>query len=89
MDYQLSSIFTLFWNLCRDLLPQEVKDDFKAFFDCFNILQMNPQKGAAQDFLAREMMHGDYVVQVGEMEFVFCNVEMASPAGVCAQNYSR
>ena len=89
MDYRLSSVFALFWNLCGDLLPQEVMDDFDAFFDRFNILRMNPAKGAAQDFLARETVHGDYVVQVGEMEFVFSNVEMAPPAGVCAQNYSR
>ncbi|EDR02770.1 uncharacterized protein LACBIDRAFT_332047 [Laccaria bicolor S238N-H82] len=89
MDYRSSSIFALFWNLCCDLLPREIMDDFNNFFDQFNMVQMSSEKGAAKSFIAKNTTRGDYMVQVGDTEFVFSNAEMAPPAGVCAQNYAR
>jgi len=64
-------------------------DDFDNFFDQFNIVRMCSAKDAAKDFISKNTTHGDYVVQVGETEFVFSNAEMAPPAGVCGQNYAR
>lgn len=89
LDYRSSSIFALFWNLCRDLLPSEIMDDFDNFFDQFNMVRMSSEKGAAKEFIAKNTTRGDYMVQVGETEFVFSNAEMAPPSGVCAQNYAR
>lgn len=89
MDYRSSSIFALFWNLCRDLLPSEIMDDFDAFFDKFNMVRMSSEKGAAKNFIDKKTPRGEYIVQVGGTEFAFSNAEMAPPAGVCGQNYAR
>jgi hypothetical protein len=89
MDYRSSSIFALFWNLCRDLLPREIMDDFDNFFDKFNMVRMSSGKAYAKNFIAKNTARGDYIVQIGESEFEFSNAEMAPPAGVCAQNYAR
>ena len=63
-------------------------DDFDNFFDQFNMVQMSFEKGAAKVFIAKNTTRGDYMVQVGETEFVFSNAKMAPPSGVCTQNYA-
>jgi hypothetical protein len=91
MDHRSSSAFALFWNLCRNCLPDEVMDDFDNFFEDCCMPRMDPCKGAAEDSAGNGDQHafGDYSIQIGDDKFVFRNAERAPPAGVCGQNYSR
>ncbi|EDR05220.1 uncharacterized protein LACBIDRAFT_329890 [Laccaria bicolor S238N-H82] len=91
LNYRSSSAFALFWNLCKDVLPKPIINDFNAFFEKDGILRMNPAEGAAKDF-AKDEHHavtGDYTIQIGDESFLFKNVELAPPCGVFGRNYAR
>lgn len=91
MEYRSSSAFALMWNLCKDMLPEEIMGDFDAFFKTLKMLRMNSAKGVAKEFIASEGLatKGDYAITVGDTEFLFKNAELAPPSGVVGQNYSR
>lgn len=91
MDQRSSSAFALFWNLCRNSLPDEVMSDFDDFFEECCMPRMDPSKGAAEDSAGNsdQRAFGDYSIQIGDDKFIFRNAERAPPAGVCGQNYSR
>ncbi|KAG2081606.1 hypothetical protein BD769DRAFT_1783953 [Suillus cothurnatus] len=84
LDFSSSSVFALFWNLCKVLLPQEIIDDFNEFLKANNLCRMDKEANPTSSALGR------YVVGVGEGSYYeFNKVEMAPPAGVFGWNYSR
>ena len=62
LDYQSSSIFTLFWNLCCGLLPGKIMDDFNNFFNQFHMVWLSSEKGAAKDLIAKNTTNLWYLV---------------------------
>ena len=90
-DYQASSAFALFWNLCRDFLPEKIMGTFDVFLDHCNMVRMKSGQGAAAEFIEGEGVgiYGEYTVCIGDDEFIFKDAEMAPPSGVFGQNYSR
>ncbi|RDB16111.1 hypothetical protein Hypma_003381 [Hypsizygus marmoreus] len=66
--------------------PGEVLDDFSDFLAEMGSLRMDGNgqlDGPDDDGL------GKYTVKIGDDEFQFHGAELAPPAGVCAENYSR
>ena len=91
MNYRASSAFALLWNLCLDILPDEVIGDFDDFFEKLNIARMSASEGAAKEFAGSEEppVSGAYTIRIGDFEFTFQDAELAPPSGVVGQNYAR
>ena len=87
MDQRSSSAFALFWNLCRNSLPDEVMSDFDDFFKECCMQWMDPSKGAAENSTGNCDQHAfsDYSIQIGNNKLIFRNAERGPPAGVCGQ----
>ncbi|KAG6818847.1 hypothetical protein H0H93_001071, partial [Arthromyces matolae] len=129
-DRKSSALFSVFWQLAKNLLAPEIIDDFKLFLDTNDLKRMdangqltaqynrrphsNPGSGPAETSLKssilaenhyikperyterpRNIEHnsrdikGDYIVQIKSRAFKFVNAELAPPAGVMGENYSR
>ncbi|GLB45835.1 hypothetical protein LshimejAT787_3200060 [Lyophyllum shimeji] len=84
MDVKCSSVFALLWQMVRSRLPKEVINDFDTFLTQLGIRRMD---GSGQ--MASEGSSGTYSVVLGDATFDFHNVELAPPAGIFGQNYSR
>ena len=79
-----SSVCAFFWNLMRCRLPDEVLHDFDSFIKAANLCRMD-----AKSVMAKDGGSGVYTVFVGEKAFEFHEAELAPPAGLFAENYSR
>lgn len=91
MNYRASSAFALLWNLCLDILPDEVLGYFEDFFEELNIARMSASEGAAKEFAGSEeaSTSGVYTIRIGDFEFTFQDAELAPPSGVVGQNYAK
>ncbi|KAG2091220.1 uncharacterized protein F5147DRAFT_823307, partial [Suillus discolor] len=87
LDFSSSSVFALFWNMCKASLPQDIIGDFYKFLETNNICRMDKVGNSTNNLDPL----GRYVVGIGEkgVYYEFNGVEMAPPAGVFALNYSR
>lgn len=67
-------------------VPPEVLDDFKTF-----LIDMPRMDGDAMvlNESGQPAAHGDYTIFAGGKHIEFHNAELAPPAGVCGQNYTR
>jgi hypothetical protein len=82
LDYQTSSAFAIFWNLCRAWLPAEIIEDITQYMGKTKI----PSMDASRSLSSRT---GAYTVIADGAKFEFSNVDLAPLTGVMARNYSR
>lgn len=82
LNYQSSSAFALFWNMVQSRLPPEVTRSFDTFLEETGIPRMDVYKkvGASK---------GNYMVSDMRDTYVFHDVPLPPPSGVCVQNYAR
>jgi hypothetical protein len=79
-----SAIFALLWQMLRSRLPPDVLEDFNKFLRDTGIRRMDAGGSMAEDGNL-----GTYTVEMGDNEYTFHLVDLAPPAGVVAENYSR
>jgi hypothetical protein len=77
------SLFALFWQILQHFIP-EVMEDFNDFLKKTNIRRMDANGAMAEDGIL-----GTYELDLEGMKFVFHLVELPSPTGFFAENYSR
>lgn len=83
LDFQTSSVYALFWNICRKQLPKEVVDDINGFVTKNNLWRMDSNtKG-------KNGSKGVYLVEKAGRKVEFHNVELAPPSGALGINYAR
>lgn len=82
MNYQISSAFALFWNLCRAWLPDEIIADFDKFMTETGIAAMGGDRRSCT-------LDGDYEAMVDGQTHKFSDVRLAPPQGAMAVNYAR
>lgn len=83
-EYEISSIFALFWNIARNRLPGEILEDFDAFLS--GICRMDSSSQAIQPDSPSQ---GKYTIKIAGQPFDFHTGELAPPAGILAKNYTR
>ncbi|EMD31660.1 hypothetical protein CERSUDRAFT_119471 [Gelatoporia subvermispora B] len=81
LDFRASSVFALLWNMAQNRLPEEVRQDFKAWLETSGIHRMTRETPGEEK--------GCYGIYDDPMRLLFRDVPMAPPGGVCAFNYSR
>ena len=81
----MSSVFALFYQLMRAVLPSEVLKEYDTW------LHENafPRMDAQGTMRADEDGYGEYYIQKGEKDVVFHHEKLAPPAGVAGANYAR
>ncbi|KAG6820060.1 hypothetical protein H0H93_005900 [Arthromyces matolae] len=97
-----SVLFAVAWQLIKSQFPEEIVDDFNDFVKSIGIRRMDwggagdkeatkQEDGASVTLMQSSIADGEGTikVEVGNDEFEFRNVELAPPAGVIGQNYSR
>jgi hypothetical protein len=85
MNFESSSAFAMFWNLCRSNLPSEILDDLVAFCDNLGIYKMDPKEQDGHSASGGGM----YRLTIQGLPITFHDVPMAPPTGVMASNYAR
>ena len=87
LDYETSSVFTLFWNMCKHRLPAGIIDDIEDYMAETGIRRMDGNGLMAS---AQDPSKGDFIVSAGDaVQFKICEADLAPPTGVFAANYSR
>lgn len=87
LDYESSSVFALFWNMCKHRLPSSVIDDIEGYMEKTGISRMDGNGLMAAD---GDPAKGRYTVSAGAgAAFTICEADLAPPTGVFAANYSR
>ncbi|TFK60762.1 hypothetical protein BDN72DRAFT_778991, partial [Pluteus cervinus] len=85
-NHESSSVFALFWNLCRAHLPDEIISGIQNFLDT-GIPRMDAGGAMATGHAPGT---GHYTVQpTPDVSFTFHEAQLAPPTGVFACNYSR
>ena len=82
INFEISSVFALFWALLRVHLPQEVLRGFEDYLADNDMCRMDADE-------KRGNVEGEYMVQWGDQRVEFGGVELAPPAGVAGCNYAR
>lgn len=81
----VSSVFALFYQQMRAVLPDEALSDYEDWLDAAGFPRMDARGAMASDGDGC----GEYYVQTGAKTVVFHHEKLAPPAGVAAANYSR
>jgi hypothetical protein len=82
LNYAISSIFALFWNMACKRLPDKIVETFTNFFDGIGVYRMDAN--AKQDD-----PKGSYTIDYRGMPITFYGVDLAPPTGMLGMNYSR
>jgi hypothetical protein len=82
LDYQTSAAFALFWNMCRNWLPDCVISDIDQFVETTGLYSMDSNQRLGG-------RNGEYTIPIHNTSFTFSNAQLAPPTGVMAQNYAR
>ena len=81
LNYDGSSTFALFWNMVKVFVPEEIVNDYTTFIEDNKLHRMDANQRLMGD-------RGAYRMQIGDEMFHF-KAELAPPAGVYGENYSR
>lgn len=83
LDFQTSSVYALFWNICCKQLLKEVVDDIDGFVTKNNLWRMDSNTEGKNDST------GVYFVEKAGRKVEFHNVKLAPPSGALGINYAR
>lgn len=81
----VSSVFALFFQKMRAVLPDEALSDYEIWLDAAGFRRMDARGAMTSDCEGC----GEYYVQKGAKTIVFHHEKLAPPAGVAGANYSR
>lgn len=82
-----SSVFAVFWNMCRYRLPAVVVEDVEKYLATTGVRRMDAGGVLAS---GTDPAKGHYTVSAGDgIKFTINDADLAPPTGVMAANYSR
>lgn len=80
---EFSALLTFFWLCAMGVFPQEIIDDFKAFYGEFDIPRLNP------DWPSSDESKGALRLPPECGRYTFRDVELAPGCAVMVQRYAR
>ncbi|PUU73019.1 hypothetical protein B9Z19DRAFT_941258, partial [Tuber borchii] len=80
VEYMESSVFALFWNMARRIVPSVISDDLETFLS--SAITRMDAKGKQRD-------NTTYTIKYNSNIYEFKQGELAPPVGFMASNYSR
>ena len=95
LDYEVSSVFALFWNMLKKKAPEVVIQDITKFLRDEQITQMNPcglntlPPSSSSTASLPDSSWGIYTMKLGSHDAITVKADLAPPAGVFATNYCR